>query len=268
VKLSSIILIAAAVVGVAEWEGRPQTAPVGLDHIPVAVSSLEAAAERYRALGFALKPGRPHANGIRNQHAKFPDGTEIELITAPESRDELTTKYRKHLAGGDGPAFLAFVASPATARRLDAPAYVFFGALNHSPTDRPEHFAHANGADALVGVWLASDDLGRERRLLQSLGATFAERAAPLPRAGTATIATLPDGDEVVLLPAGHQLVSGRPIVGATLRVKSLAVARRILAGIPGLELAAAPARDAGSVFIPPSAAHGMWLELRGVPAR
>jgi catechol 2,3-dioxygenase-like lactoylglutathione lyase family enzyme len=63
---------------------------VGLDHIPIAVADLERAAERYRRLGFTLKPGRAHKNGIRNQHAKFADGTELELITAPEGRDSLT----------------------------------------------------------------------------------------------------------------------------------------------------------------------------------
>jgi catechol 2,3-dioxygenase-like lactoylglutathione lyase family enzyme len=82
----------------------------GLDHIPIAVKDLEAAAARYRQLGFALKPGRPHENGIRNQHVKFPDGTELELITAPKAVDALTATYSRHLASGDRPAFLAFFA--------------------------------------------------------------------------------------------------------------------------------------------------------------
>ena len=57
----------------------------GLDHVPIAVNDLEAAAAAYRRLGFVLKPGRPHANGIRNVHAKFADGTELErLSTSPD----------------------------------------------------------------------------------------------------------------------------------------------------------------------------------------
>ena len=66
-----------------------QTLPLvtGLDHIIILVNNLEAAASRYRAMGFALKPGRPHDNGIRNQHVKFEDGTELELLTAPEAKD-------------------------------------------------------------------------------------------------------------------------------------------------------------------------------------
>ena len=111
--------------------------------------NLEQAADRYKALGFALKPGRPHDNGIRNQHVKFTDGTELELITAPEARDALTNKYRRHIAAGDGPAFLALYA-PGRPRAAGnaVPDYIFLGPRNSSPTDRPEHFAHPNGAES------------------------------------------------------------------------------------------------------------------------
>jgi catechol 2,3-dioxygenase-like lactoylglutathione lyase family enzyme len=241
------------------------TAPAvtGLDHIPIAVQNLEAAAERYRAFGFSLKPGRPHENGIRNEHVKFPDGTELELITAPEARDRLTTTYRKHLAGGDGPAFLAFFAQTVDdAVRQLAPPYVFFGPRNHSPTDRPEHFAHPNGADSLIGVWLAADDLSRERRLLQAIGATLERKSVHVPEAFSAEVAQLPEGT-VVLLPGRRQAVPGRPIAGATVRVTDLAAARRLLERVPGVSLRSASGSGWSSVFLPPALTHGLWLELR-----
>ena len=62
----------------------------GLDHIPLAVNDLEASRADFEALGFVLKPGRRHENGLRNLHAKFPDGTEIELITVGAATDALT----------------------------------------------------------------------------------------------------------------------------------------------------------------------------------
>jgi catechol 2,3-dioxygenase-like lactoylglutathione lyase family enzyme len=243
---------------------------VGLDHIPIAVSDLQAAAERYRELGFTLKAGRPHDNGIQNQHAKFPDGTELELITAPEARDPLTTTYRRHLESGDGPAFLALYA-PTMGRateRLEAMGqesleYIFLGPRNHSPTDRPEHFAHANGALSLISVWLAGEDLSRERRLLQALGARLERAEVHVPDPLMADVARLPEG-EVVLLPASSQLVVGRRIVGATVRVKSLASVHRLL----GSRALARPRVSGGhrsSVFFPPAITHGLWLELREV---
>ena len=65
---------------------------LGLDHTPLAVADLDEAAERYRKLGFTLKPGRTHENGIQNRHVKFPDGTEIELISTSKARDTLTAE--------------------------------------------------------------------------------------------------------------------------------------------------------------------------------
>ena len=107
---------------------RPRRAPepsrIGLDHIPVAVRDLEAASATYRALGFALKPGRPHANGIRNAHVKFPDGAGIELLTVPSAVDPLSTKYFDMIRAGEGPAFLSFHArdTGAACTRRCAPA--------------------------------------------------------------------------------------------------------------------------------------------------
>jgi catechol 2,3-dioxygenase-like lactoylglutathione lyase family enzyme len=190
--------LAAAVAGVAAaWVcAALNAAPavhVGLSHVPIAVADLEQAAADYSRLGFALKEGRLHPNGIRNRHVKFPDGTELELITAPAATDALTRYYRTVIAAGDGPAFLSLDAHPAdvAARQVTAaglPAhvsggyvdfpyesalgYVFFAGLNQSPTDRPEHFAHRNGAQRLIGVTLAGSDLTPERRLFRALGVT------------------------------------------------------------------------------------------------
>jgi catechol 2,3-dioxygenase-like lactoylglutathione lyase family enzyme len=228
---------------------------MGLDHVPVAVRDLEAAGATYRRLGFVLKPGRPHANGIRNLHAKFPDGTEIELITAPAATDSLTSTYRRHLEAGDGPAFLALYA-PSARPEIDTPPYVFFGPRNASPTDRPEHFAHPNTARALAAVWLAGD-LAAERRMLSALAAPLTDHDVLVPDRIRAAVARLPEGD-VVLLPPSRQIVTGRPIVGVTLAVSSRDAARAVLAR----ERVAI--REAGeSLFVPPSAAHGLWIEMR-----
>jgi len=256
-----------------------------LDHVPIAVRDLARAADDYRALGFALKPGRPHDNGIRNQHVKFPDGTELELITASEARDALTTTYRRHLEHGDGPAFLALFAPrmPYAAERLaaaglphvlnggsiDVPgdgglAYLFLSGRNASPTDLPEHFAHANTAESLVSVWLAADDLSRERRLLEAVGATVVESDVRVPDVVHATVARLPEGD-VVLLPGSRQLVPGRRIVGATLRVGSLDTARTILGRGQPEPLQIVISGAGRSVFLTPSRTHGLWLEFREV---
>lgn len=283
-----VVCLGAAALALAAPAPPPEereTAPVvtGLDHVPVAVADLGAAAERYRRLGFTLKPGRPHDNGIENRHVKFADGTEIELITAPEARDSLTAEYVQHLAGGDGPAFLALYAPDLDrlARRLDAASkphsrsratlsfpdadplgYVFFGPRNASPTDLPGHFEHANGADSLIAVWLAGDDLSAERELLAMVGATFSEAEVRVPDVARAAVARLEEG-EVILLPGSRQLVPGRRIVGVTLRTKSLSAARDALTA-SGLAVPPPVATaDGSSIFLAPALTHGIWLEFR-----
>jgi catechol 2,3-dioxygenase-like lactoylglutathione lyase family enzyme len=249
----------------ADARGDQKPIVAGLDHVPIAVRDLEAAAETYRRLGFALKPGRPHDNGIRNQHVKFREGTELELITAPEARDPLTRTYRKHLEAGDGPAFLALYApdaSRAPQRDLAEPlGYLFFGPRNASPTDRPEHFAHPNTAESFIAVWLAADDLAPERALFARLGGTLTKRAAHVPDEVQAEVVRFDEG-EVLLLPGNRQLVPGRRIVGVTLRVRSLRAASSLLKA-RGVPTAASTERDSKSLFLAPSMTHGLWIELR-----
>jgi hypothetical protein len=252
----------------------------GLDHVPVAVNDLEQAATRFLQLGFVLKPGRPHANGLRNLHAKFPDGAEIELITAPAPVDVLTTQYRAHLAQGDGPAFLGlFVRRPrdvvpilamngfATAPpagslialSADGPLpYLFFAARQASPADRPEHFSHRNTATSLEEVWLAQDSFDAEERVFRALGAQMQVSPVEQPWSGPATRVQFP-GAAVVLLPKEAQLVPDRPIVGLVVTIADIARAADVLeaSGIPIV------VRTWNRILVAPDHTAGFWLEFR-----
>ena len=202
---------------------------IGLDHIPVAVRDLEAASATYRALGFALKPGRAHANGIRNAHVKFPDGAGIELLSVPAAVDPLSTGSADMIRAGDGPAFLSFHAREGAALHaaLRAGGYAFsddgglidlqspeLGFLfwiqdNRSPTNRPEHFAHPNGATALSAVWLATGAGDTLARLLVQLGGRQERRRVFAPEPSDAVVVTLAEGEVAIILPASHRLLPG-----------------------------------------------------------
>jgi catechol 2,3-dioxygenase-like lactoylglutathione lyase family enzyme len=259
---------------------RPPVA-IGVDHIPVAVRDLEAASATYRALGFAIKPGRPHANGIRNVHVKFPDGAGIELLTVPAAVDPLSTKYLDMIRVGDGPGFLSFHARDTAALhaalraagypfshaggltdlRLPGLGFLFWIADNRSPTDRPEHFAHPNGATALGAVWIASDDDDALARLLVALGGRRQRREVLAPDRVQATVVALAEGD-VFILPGRHRLLPGRPIIGASVRVRDIATARRALAA--GSVSPRGGLESAERLVVEPSKAHGLWLEFVG----
>ncbi|HKE95745.1 MAG TPA: VOC family protein [Povalibacter sp.] len=282
-----VVAIVALLVQCAALAGdTDERAIVGLDHIPLAVRDLGVAADSYARLGFALKNGRFHANGIRNQHVKFPDGTGIELITAAKESDALTGEYMRLLAEGEGPAFLALHTPElaAVTDRLDRGgwSYAREGGFvqfrdpvlhfifiaqgdNRSPTDRPEHFAHSNTANDLIGVWIASDASPRLRRLFADLGGAVSRRAILIPTRAEVDVIRLNNG-EITLLSASRQINPGRPVIGAVLRTRNLEDVRH------GLEASGVSTptlvRGQGycSIFVEPRLTHGIWLEFRGEP--
>jgi len=255
----------------------------GLSHVPVAVQNLSAAENDFKKLGFTLKPGRSHSDGIRNSHLKFEDGTEIELITASNSVDAITASYVDYLKRGDGPAFMALYAPnmSAVANALDrwslryeatdglvsfpddaTTPEVFFAGLNYSPTDKPAYFKHANGAQSLMAVWLAGGDLSAEQELLGRLGASESSERLDLPSAVIAKAMRFKLG-EVRFLPSKFVVVPGHPIVGVTVRTDDL---RKVLTAlrVADLPVPRIVTSDKGrSLFIPPERAHGMWIEFR-----
>lgn len=258
--------------------GRP--AAIGLDHIPVVVHDLEQASATFREIGFALKAGREHANGIRNAHVKFPDGAGIELLRAPAAVDTLSAHYVELLRAGEGAAFVSFHARDtrqlhAALRKagvafrqkgglteLLAPglAFLFFVRDNRSPTDRPEHFAHPNGATAMTGVWIATEHGEDLARLLVGLGGRRLRRQVSAPGPAEATVVDL-GSSEVVILPERYQSLPGRPVIGACFRVPDLAGLERTSVR-SGAESAAA-ATVGESILVGPGSAHGLWLQFR-----
>ena len=261
----------------AVWSGRPavsQEITRGLDHIPVAVKDLGHAKADFEALGFVLKPGRPHANGLHNQHVKFRDGTEIELITASAAADSLTKEYVDWVKDGDGPVFLGLYAPDLDAMesRLSRLGYAsdrkgdfisfpkssalhhfFFARRQNSPTDRPDHFAHHNTAFSLYGAWLA--DASAEQHLDGLPAGAPVEGSVCAPFGTASKMLQLPEG-EIVLLPARAQTASNRSIVAATVAVRNLDATRRVLNEnhVPYRQMTGCARR---SLWIEPAQAHG-----------
>lgn len=282
--LSLVLTAPMSAVAAENLEPTAPAAIIGIDHIPVAVSDLDSAATRYRQLGFSLKPGRHHDNGLRNGHVKFPDGSGIELISPPlETEDDLAQHYVDHLRQGDGPAYLSFHARDWQALQaalrstgigfrdqgvltLDDPAlgFLFFVQDNRSPTDKPEHFNHANGAVAMTGVWLAVDEGVRDRlrRLMSALGAASTTETVFAAEAIEAEVFRVENG-RIVLLPQSHQLSLGRPVIRAEFRVRDISLIAR---GSGSMARESRDAKGGRSYVVPLQDAHGIWLEFHQAP--
>ena len=239
-----------------------QQAMLAVDHVPVAVRQLRDAEREYAALGFTIKPGRLHPNGLRNAHIKFADGTSLELITPERGEtDAMTRDYAAFLALHEGGAYLSLRAASldsaagsvraaiptgpvtrtgtafATATPADSSLrWMFFIEYLAPVADADELLVHHNGAQGIETVWVSGRARAGERALRKYL------------RAGT-----------VVAAPG---LAEGPPIVGVTLRVPDVARVQQLLAGGPGLTL---PIRTDGrgrSIRVPAASARGLWIEF------
>lgn len=217
----------------------PATGPA-IDHVVFAVADIDAATDSFRTLGFTVKPGRLHTDGLLNAHVKFPTAQEVELMTLADAPSgPIAESYARILDEGPGGAFLALaaedldavvaaagamglpVARPGGGRFVSFPDHralqaVFFGSRS-SVIDPDSILTHANGARAVVEVWVeGGPQLGR---LLSSLGAT---ECGPVesPEAGRrfglsngiVVIAPLPAGRRPRPVGVGVDAGAGRPL--------------------------------------------------------
>ena len=191
------ILEATTPVSAISLDCRAPQAQVRIDHVVIAVSQLPVASRTFEALGFTLKDGRLHANGLRNQHVKFQNGTALELMTVDgEGGDELARHYEEFIIRGEGGAYLAFSADyrkvlgaaedgVATATVLNANSFryvtfenpgledVFFVEYMKPIEDEGSVLQHKNGAEGIAVVWLEAS--GAMGKLLLRLGASQCE---------------------------------------------------------------------------------------------
>jgi|GEM_PF-4352956 len=81
------------------------------DHINFVVSNLTEYKTLFNNLGFVLKPGTKHSNGIENFFIKFPSGPYIEILSAVKPKDNIARFYSAlQQMGQIIPAFLAISA--------------------------------------------------------------------------------------------------------------------------------------------------------------
>jgi len=243
-----------------------------LDHVPIAVHSLDAATQTYgERLGFRIKPGRPHANGIRNAFAKFPDGSYLELITAREATDDLSRGYTEFLERQEGGRFLALRADslPAVAARFEAHGHA--STLNrYGPA-----FSILSLADfALKHVFLIEypEPVRDSARLLQHPNTALGLETVWMPRRRFEALARVPsvfrvsaDGSAISLARGVIALsdeTTGGSVAGVTVRVRSIDAAREAVRRGTGEELPIREDARGRSIRVSARLAHGVWIEF------
>jgi len=168
-----------------------------LDHVTLVVRDLEAARGAVRNLGFRVKEGRLHPNGIRNAHVKTRSGASLELLTVDSTigqPDHQSREYLDFLAAGEGGAFIALGGAPvdSVAARLEPLAldytierglawdyltfppdsdlrHLYFIDMHTTPNDPDSVVVHMNGAIDISAV--ALDGAPRLASILGAVGA-------------------------------------------------------------------------------------------------
>jgi hypothetical protein len=136
---------------------------------------------------------------------------------------------------------------------------VFFAGLNQSPTDRPEHFAHANSAFRLEGVWLEGQSLAAEAQLFTALGLKAGPCVDdPAPTSSCVTLA-LPSMD-----PSGDDADGHGPTHCGVDRLgpQRLTIVKNRL-GRERIEFRQSRGGGWSSLIVNGSMAHGVRLEFR-----
>jgi catechol 2,3-dioxygenase-like lactoylglutathione lyase family enzyme len=249
--------------------------PLQLDHVPIVVRDLETAQQSYESLGFRIKPGRLHANSIRNASIKFTDGSYLELITATAPRDSLSREYLRLLQRGEGGGytFLRDASGGELPRRwieaggrtTSAGGFHFtelppaWGAprlqLIEYPPGPPADsllLAHANGVRRIQAIWLVSRRwtaaLRRELRARRVGLGEWPFSGREIRRVGRVALT----GGTCLFLLESDRLAMGHPLVLAVALERSE----------PGSRTGP-PVADRRR-WLSPNQAHGIWLSVGG----
>lgn len=81
---------------------------VKIDHVICVVNNIDKAVKEYEDIGFTVKKGRLHKNGLINAHIKFSNQSSFELMSLKGTPgDEIARTYKKLLSEGEGGVYIA-----------------------------------------------------------------------------------------------------------------------------------------------------------------
>lgn len=81
---------------------------IRIDHVISVVRDLDKATAEHIAMGFTLKPGRLHQNGLLNAHIKFRNGTSYELMSVQgNAKDKMARTYLQLMQEKEGGVYIA-----------------------------------------------------------------------------------------------------------------------------------------------------------------
>ncbi len=254
-----------------------------LDHLVIAVKNLEQSKNLFESrLGFTLKPGRLHPNGIKNEFVKFRNGSYIELLTVETPEDKISIHYSELLKSREGGAFAVlksdslakvtsfFNKSPISAELQESePFYKSItlktgGALKNfflieylaPQKENPSFTNHLNGVSELFALWINTPDLEKTLREFSDLKFEIGGKIKIPVFAKEGITVDLNKGKIYLFENAAEG-----SIIGMTLICKNIKQVSEILRS-NGLKFNENLSQNEKSILLLPNQVYGLWIEF------
>lgn len=165
-----------------------------LDHVIISTVNLQETSNLFNTLGFSIKDGYKHKNGINNNFIEFANNTELEIIEVSDPKDELSSNYKNLIDENiSGLQFAIRVNEIDQLKnnfeKLDYPFTKtdknnFYSTLSSKSnnTELPLFFiqynidntntlvTHKNNAKGIGSIWFETKDIKKSARQLVDLG--------------------------------------------------------------------------------------------------
>lgn len=168
-----------------------------IDHVILTESDSNTLVQKYEQMGFTVKQGSKHQNGLINAHIKFLDSGAIELMSLySEPKDELAKEYASLIKQKIKGAYIAFSGQKTTViasilgknqiehtiqkekwwtyvtfPKSSGFAPLFFIEYHRSFPEQSENYLHRNGMSRMAHIELQGNRLLSD--LLEYAGLTF-----------------------------------------------------------------------------------------------
>ncbi|MBK7104663.1 MAG: VOC family protein [Ignavibacteriae bacterium] len=250
-----------------------------LDHIIIGTKNLKDISELFRKIGFTIKEGKLHKNGIKNNFIEFDDNSEIEFVEIKNPTDNFTKEYEKlilqknyglqfalrvndieNLKNNFTSANSNFTElqkgkdfSTLSAKNINYDLPIFFiefNKLNNSKTN------HENKTKGISSIWFETKNIKKTAHELVDIG------FEPI---GNHSIPTFP-GKIVELKNANFKIILIESvkdeITGITISIENINAIKNILNNNFDKTFSSKIIEKGKSIFLPKEITKSIWMEF------
>jgi Glyoxalase-like domain len=252
-----------------------------LDHVIIGSNNLDQSRSFLKdKLGFSLKKGTEHSNGISSFFVEFEDSSEIELISVANANDKLTEEYNSLLAKKRfGFQFVLRTNkiyklkeyfrtldsrfsqinenktySTLSKQNLDPELPLFFIQYHQQNVNTVTN--HQNKTLGISSVWISTREIKSTAMQYIDLGFSVVDRIN-VGNIKNKTVLLRNDNFEIILIESNSNEVSG-----LTIRTSDLNEIRNLIKKNLSLDLKEQTNKRGKSLFLNPKVTNSIWFEF------